>query len=563
VKPPKRVKLAIWTVLWATVAGFALGACGSEIPTPPPVTPIERQMPNVSPIIPPTKPSLITVQPDLTIATTSSATKPANPTPAENRANGSSENSQGFGQIQPVLLANTQVGYLQAGDLWVSDERGGNRRQLTQSGAITADKVYWSPLRDTVAVMDLRDGLVLFDLMGRKLSLYRPDPLSQTLNTAAWSPDGRYLAFDMITRQSNGNLPQSLATNGEIYLIDTQLSGVNSARLNGSSQQIPPQRLASGFGFAWSPDGRQLAYATHARRLEVVEYVPSQNSATTLPNSATAKSGLTAGTPGVIATSVKVIPSVSVTPFPIIKPQRSATSETRTPPTANPYYNPPSVLVPYDNALAIMSVADRRETILFYSNQLPPYPANDGAAYPTGGSAVQYINWSSDGRSLTFADRFSYVGVASVAGGIPRMLYGQPRGFALERTLWLPGANNALLLIWQSIPGEERELAGVLTAPGVIGSAISDKMNCATLSPTGQQLAYWDSNDTMIIKLDGSTLGTVTGGSCPAWSADGSFISTSRRGSDGLVVVASPTGQIMRQFLGTRAVEQVFWFVPN
>jgi Tol biopolymer transport system component len=522
-------------------------------------------MPNVSPIIPPTKPSLITAQPALPINTTSSAIKPANPTPIENRASGSSEDSQGFGQIQPTLLANAQMGYLQAGDLWVSDERGGNRRQLTQSGTITADKVYWSPLRDKVAVMDLRDGLALFDLAGRKLSLYRPDPLSQTLNIAAWSPDGRYLAFDMIVanRPSNGNLPQSLATDGEIYLIDTQLPVANSPRLDGTSQQIPPQRLASGFGFAWSPDGRQLAYATHARRLEVVEYVPLQSSATTSPTGATTKSSLPVGTPGVTTTPVKSISQVNATPFPIIKPQRSATPETRTSPTANPYYNAPRMLVPYDNALAIMSIADRRENILFYSNQLPPYPANDGAAYPTGGSAVQYINWSSDGRNLTFADKFSYVGVASVAGGIPRMLYGQPRGFALEKTLWLTGANNALLLIWQNIPGEERELVGVLTAPGVIGSAISDKMNCAALSPTGQQLAYWDSNDTMIIKLDGSTLGTVAGGSCPAWSADGSFIATSRRGSDGSVVVVSPTGQIMRQFLGTRAVEQVFWFAPN
>jgi hypothetical protein len=205
-----------------------------------------------------------------------------------------------------------------------------------------------------------------------------------------------------------------------------------------------------------------------------------------------------------------------------------------------------------------MSVADRRENILAYSVQLPPYPAPDGTAYPTGGTAIQTISWSPDGRSLAFGDNLSYVGLISAAGGTVRMLYGQPRAFAVDKLLWLP--TGGLLAIWQTFPGETRDVAGVIATPGSMSFALSDNINCPSVSPSGQYIAYWDGTSTVILRLDGSTAGTFNGGGCAVWTQDGASIITARRGVDGSLLVITPGGQVIRQVLGIRAVEQVFFF---
>jgi hypothetical protein len=479
-----------------------------------------------------------------------------------------------------TVLANAQVAYLQAGDLWVADDKGGNRRQITRGASLTADKIFWSPTRDKVVVFEKRDGITMYEITGQRTTLFRPDPLVHTINNAGWSPDGRYLAFDMIvaSRNSTAAQPLSLYTDGDIYVVDTQRQPQGVA--DNSATTMIAQRVAGGFNFAWSPDSKQLAYATRARRLEVVELTaPSNNFYGTSPaGSATPATSATpgSGTPNKLIGSAVTTsasggssqqPAATPSQFPIVKPIHNTTSTPQPgsliTPTPNPYYNAPQAVVPFDNGLAVINITDRRETVLFSSNQLPAYPSPDGNVYPTGGTAIQLVSWSPDGHNLAFGDKFSYVGMVSYPNGTTRMLFGQPRAFRLQSLLWVPNANNSLSMLWQNFPGDDSFLFGLLTSPGVMGSAISDRISCPALSPTGQLLAYYDGNDTVIMKLDGTMVGTIVDGSCPSWSPDGTQLITSQRGKDGALIIANIYGQIIRQFLSLRAVDQVFWFRPN
>jgi hypothetical protein len=372
--------------------------------------------------------------------------------------------------------------------------------------------------------------------------------------------------------------PTSLYTDGDIYVVDTQRPQQSGADINAPSMFA--QRIAGGFNFAWSPDGKQLAYATRARRLEVVELTAPSNTfygtaptgsvspgtssvpGTGTPNKVIGKAGSTTTT-GVTTQPPAPTPSQ----FPIIRPVHNTTITpvpgALTTPTPNPYYNPPKAVVPFDNGLAVINISDRRENVLFTSTQLPAYPGPDGNVYPTGGTAIQLVSWSPDGHSLAFGDKFSYVGLVSYPTGTARMLFGQPRAFMLQSLLWVPNSANSLSMLWQTFPGDDSFLFGLLTSPGVMGSAVSDRISCPVLSPTGQNLAYYDGNDTVIMKLDGTMVGTIVDGSCPFWSPDGTQLITSQRGKDGAIIVANVYGQITRQLLSLRAVDQVFWFRPS
>ncbi len=564
-------------LLLITVTTLALGACGAEPTTVSSATSsgAGKQQPAVSPLIPPSKAPQITVEPVTSSAAAKTTAQATTLAPIIDISGGSSNSNPSL-----TVLANAQVAYLQAGDLWVADDKGGNRRQLTRGANLTSDKIYWSPTHDKVAVFEKRDGITLYELTGQRTTLFRPDPLVHTLNNAGWSPDGRYLAFDMIVASRSGNTTQpiSLYTDGDIYVVDTQ-SPQQSASAGGPSPAYA-QRVAGGFNFAWSPDGKQLAYATRARRLEVVDLTAPTNSfyGTNPTGSVTpASSGVPGtGTPNKVignagattaagATTQPPVPTPSQ--FPIIRPGRNTTSTPKpgalVTPTPNPYYNAPQAVVPFENGLAVMNVTDRRENVLFTSLQLPPYPSPDGNVYPTGGTAIQIVSWSPDGRNLAFGDKFSYVGLASYPNGSTRMLFGQPRAFRLQSLLWVPNSTNSLSMLWQNFPGDDSSLFGLLNSPGVMGSAISDSIGCPAISPTGQHLAYFDGKDTVIMKLDGAMVGTVVDGSCPSWSPDGSQLITSQQGKDGAIIIANIYGQVTRQLLSLRAVDQVFWFRPN
>lgn|GEM_PF-1886607 len=569
-KQPPRVKPATRTGIAFLILSLQflllLAACGSDPTAPISTTPVERQQFYNTPIAPTT--TIPAIQPlNPTIATTvagpvttsaakttaSAATTVAAAAPIAEGVGASS------GVTDQTILANAQVSFLQGGNLWVSDDKGGNRRQLTQTSNITSDKVFWSPSHDKVAIFDKREGILVFELNGRRTSAFRPDPSYQLLNSAAWSPDGRYLGFDLIafSRDASSSPNYSLATDGEIYVIDTQQNTPQGSYTGSFSERpVLPQRLASGFNFVWSPDGKQIAYATRARRLAVMEFVPTQPLATT------------SGTPtnGSPTASTTARPAATPTFFPVIRPSRPATTTSPndvTAPTPNPYYNAPQALVPFDNGLAIMNVTDRRENVLVSSGQIPAYPSPDNNAYPTENTAVQLISWSPDGRTLAFSDRISYIGTISNIGGTPRMLFGQPRAFSLNKLFWIPDSTNALLVLWNSYPGDERTLMGVLASPGIITSAVSDRVSCPALAPNGTMLAYLSGDDTQIVRTDGITLGVISGGGCPNWSPDSTLLITSRKASDGAIVLTNPKGQVVRLLLGTRAVEQVFWFKPN
>ena len=95
-----------------------------------------------------------------------------------------------------------------------------------------------------VAAVILVGGLLVTPALGlgdRLLSLIRSAPTPLDVQTPAWSPDGRKLAF--VSRRDG---------NSEIYVINA----------DGSGQENLTQHPARDSHPSWSPDGRKLAFVS-------------------------------------------------------------------------------------------------------------------------------------------------------------------------------------------------------------------------------------------------------------------------------------------------------------
>ncbi len=119
--------------------------------------------------------------------------------------------------------------------LCVMDADGGNRRQLTEEGGVSAPA--WSPDgRQLACILQERDGgarqAVLYDLPTRQRRLI--GPADEHLARIVWSPDGRYLVFD----------------SGTGLVRDLRIVEVAGGQV---------VREVEAVGYAWSPDGCCLA----------------------------------------------------------------------------------------------------------------------------------------------------------------------------------------------------------------------------------------------------------------------------------------------------------------
>lgn len=144
-------------------------------------------------------------------------------------------------------------------DLYLVNVLSGRVQKITTSGDVSKSAWTWSPDGAQIAfateigitrefnTMEVMDVTTL----KRKVVVRREDletRQSPVLNTIRWSPDGRYLLFDVATLDN----PQS----SDIALVQWQ--GGKAAQLTRGATDTLPR---------WSPDGKTILYVRHTSEL--------------------------------------------------------------------------------------------------------------------------------------------------------------------------------------------------------------------------------------------------------------------------------------------------------
>ncbi len=170
------------------------------------------------------------------------------------------------GLIDAVPFAGTMA-YLSASNAWLMRGGSGGRRAVTSAGDLDGHAFDLSPdgkyllytqLTETIEFDGPFNDLYLLDV-----SLVGEEPLRLPIKNvlwAEWSPDGRGVAYS--TGVKSG--PPGWKANNDLWLVDL----VNAA---GEFAPREPERILRGEGpgsyswwgtaYAWSPDGRKIAYA--------------------------------------------------------------------------------------------------------------------------------------------------------------------------------------------------------------------------------------------------------------------------------------------------------------
>lgn len=110
----------------------------------------------------------------------------------------------------------------------------GQQRTLTDALSLYTGLV-WSHTGGHIAFIDVNQGVHVLDLANQTQRVY---PTLGTVNTLAWSPDARQLAYSLRT--------------GELYLL----------HLDTGESELLPARLNSHTRLRWSADGRTLAISS-------------------------------------------------------------------------------------------------------------------------------------------------------------------------------------------------------------------------------------------------------------------------------------------------------------
>jgi hypothetical protein len=313
-KQLEKQKRARWAVVCLLTLSLILAACGEEnspvaqapapapnnagtTPTPP--FPGIRQDPTVTP----TRESVALVPLETPgPALFPSPTRAALP-PAPTRANGEPTPTvvdPAIARLTPTAIPTGQLAYIQAGNLWLIDDTGGNRRQLTTTGDLNAAGLAWSPLRDKLVYISRNGELALVDLSGKRTVLFTPGRSAQLsppvklelpttpgasptpkpaatglrLEKPVWSMDGRYIAFTYYQAETG-----ALAS-GEVWLADVL------------TDKIAVSKVGNGFAPSWSGDGRSLAFVSRGEVKQGAPRPTAQPRPTGFPDT-----GLPQGTP--------------------------------------------------------------------------------------------------------------------------------------------------------------------------------------------------------------------------------------------------------------------------
>jgi hypothetical protein len=436
--------------------------------------------------------------------------------------------------LTPVATMPTgQLAFVQAGNLWLIDNTGANRKQLTESGDIATDSlIEWTPNFDRVTYLARNGELWMVDTLGKRSLVFSPGktarlgnaanlPLLPTLPAGGnatnpnrapvnpaiqpgrfltdlnWSRDGRYLSFTYYSGEVG-----PLAS-GEVWL----------AEIIGDKAGLT--RVGEGFSPTWSPDSRTLAFVT---RGSVKQGLPPAPAATPVPvgtsllpptvsftRASEGQNGLLQEqqtTPGPGQTTPAVTSGTTVrntqggstgatpTPF-ILRPggntpnptgNNSSIPATPTPtlnlvalpsPTPTPTYPPVYTGTYQTNQLAIYSVGERKISALLESDKLPDaYIDLTNTLRSHVPAPFQSAWFSPDGRFVAFSDRFSVVGVIPLGGGNPVIWTGSPKNYAVYDLEWLPRSDGAFVRFGNPYTTEFSRLS-LLTFNNPLGGGIS------------------------------------------------------------------------------------------
>ncbi|HEX2910296.1 MAG TPA: hypothetical protein VH186_05765 [Chloroflexia bacterium] len=508
--------------------------------------------------------------------------------------------------LTPTAFPTGQLAYVQAGNLWLIDDTGGNRRQITSSSDIAVDSfMSWNNSRDRLVYISRSGDLYTVDLQGKRTLIFSPGRTAKLagsvklpppptppsagdgvatraaasgsglrLGETVWSMDGRYVAFTYYSGDSG-----PLAS-GEVWMAEFVGDKVNVVR------------VGEGFSPSWSPDGRTLAFLS---RGEVKQGAPRPSPLLTpqgTPLLPPTKAGSSernalqnAGTPSptsfIIQPGGTIVPGNQTpqpgqTPAPTPSPTPTLNIAAFPSPTPTPTF-PPVYLGSYAmNKIMLYTVSSRKTSVLMESDKLPDaFRDSSNLLRSYIPVPLQNIWFSPDGRYIAFADHLSVVGVTAVAGGNPVIWNGDPQGFAVFDLQWLPRSDGAFILSGHPYydTGLKLELFtfnGNGAVTGVSGDVTNrdnlkveqlpgTNISCEELSPGGNYFSYYDGRAVVITRTDGSIVSTYTDSECPAWSPFGTGFALIHKNSDRSINLATLGQPQQRTLISARAVDRVFW----
>ena len=238
-----RIAVLIVVVAWMTTG------CGSstweEKNRPMPGHTISSPTPDITDEIPTPGHTLVSPVVEAPASSPIPQRVPASPTPS------------------PALKTRDHIAYISIfthdrPQIYRVDDEGTNPVQLTQDDDSRYRVPVWSPDGSRLAFLssihcDFHSEIYIMDADGTNVTQLTPPDMS--VGDPAWSPDGRFIAFDSIPFDTNSD------TGGAIYIMHTD--GTDLIRLAGFSVNIP-------YASCWSPDGKQIAFTViHERGTDI------------------------------------------------------------------------------------------------------------------------------------------------------------------------------------------------------------------------------------------------------------------------------------------------------
>jgi len=137
-----------------------------------------------------------------------------------------------------------RIAYIAGGQLWVADQMGGARKQLTTlAGGATGP--IWSPTGDRIA------------FTSRVYPSCSEDACNAARQKAADSnPVKAHIADELMYRHWNA---WDDGTRAHLFVVGAEGNGLLDLT-PGATYDVPPGPFGGSEGYAWAPDGRELAY---------------------------------------------------------------------------------------------------------------------------------------------------------------------------------------------------------------------------------------------------------------------------------------------------------------